>query len=140
MTQECIEFEYKTQILEHHLDSFGHVNNAKYLELYEEARWDFITTNGYGLKQVKEYKQGPIVLDVTCSFRREITNREWVTIKSNTIEIKSKIMKIEQVIIKENGDLASKATFTFGFMDLQLRKMIVQPPLWLKAVGVMVTE
>jgi YbgC/YbaW family acyl-CoA thioester hydrolase len=140
MTQECIEFEYKTQILEHHLDSFGHVNNAKYLELYEEARWDFITTNGYGLKQVKEYQQGPIVLDVTCSFRREITNREWVTIKSNTIEIKSKIMKIEQVIIKENGDLASKATFTFGFMDLQLRKMIVQPPLWLKAVGVMVTE
>jgi hypothetical protein len=48
-------------------------------------------------------------------------------------------MKIEEVIIKENGDLASKVTFTFGFMDLQLRKMIVQPSLWLKAVGVMST-
>ncbi len=46
-------FVYDTQIKEHHLDSFGHVNNATYLSLYEEARWESITENGYGLKEVQ---------------------------------------------------------------------------------------
>ena len=30
-------FYYRTQVRERHLDSFGHMNNACYLELYEEA-------------------------------------------------------------------------------------------------------
>ena len=37
------DFIYHTQIKEKDLDTLGHVNNAKYLELFEEARWDFIT-------------------------------------------------------------------------------------------------
>ena len=44
--------EYELLIHEAHLDTFGHVNNAKYLEVLEEARWDFITRNGYGLDEV----------------------------------------------------------------------------------------
>ncbi len=31
--------EYHLLILEKHLDTFGHVNNASYLEILEEARW-----------------------------------------------------------------------------------------------------
>ncbi len=46
-------FEQATVIREQHLDTFGHVNNARYLELFEQARWDFITDNGFGLEQVK---------------------------------------------------------------------------------------
>ncbi len=42
---------YDVLILESHLDTFGHVNNAAYLTLFEESRWDFITKNGYGLKE-----------------------------------------------------------------------------------------
>ena len=30
-------FEFEVLIREHHLDSYGHVNNATYLALYEEA-------------------------------------------------------------------------------------------------------
>jgi len=29
-------YEYQKEILEQHLDTFGHVNNAVYLSLYEE--------------------------------------------------------------------------------------------------------
>ena len=58
------KFEYQTQIIESHLDSFEHVNNAVYLELYEEARWDFITTGGFGLSRIKEEGIGPVILDL----------------------------------------------------------------------------
>lgn len=129
-------FEYQTQILEQHLDTFGHVNNAKYLELYEEARWDAITKHGYGLKEIMEKQKGPVVLDVMCRFKREIKNREIITIRSESIEYKGKISRMKQEMIKEDGTVASEAVFTFGFMDLAARRLMDPPDSWLKAIGI----
>jgi YbgC/YbaW family acyl-CoA thioester hydrolase len=131
------EFNYSTKILEHHLDAFGHVNNAKYFELYEEARWDFITSFGYGLNEVMKYKQGPVILDTSCRFKKEIVNRETITINSQTVGSPGKIMKINQKMLKEDGSVASEASFTIGFMDLKQRKLVDPPENWLKAIGVL---
>lgn len=128
-------FKYKLQILEKHLDSFGHVNNAVYLELLEEARWDFITSNGYGLERVKSEKKGPVVLEINMKFRKELLNREHVVIESTPIGKASKIMQIEQKILKDNGDVAFIGLLTVGFMDLKLRKLIELPDDWKKAIG-----
>jgi YbgC/YbaW family acyl-CoA thioester hydrolase len=130
-----IKFEYEVQILERHLDSFGHVNNATYLELYEEARWDFITKGGYGLNTIQKEKKGPIVLETTVKFRKEIKNREKIRIISQATEIKGKIMKMHQMILNEKDEISSEAFFTFGFMDLKERKLISPTDMWLKAIG-----
>ena len=42
-------FVYYLIIRESHLDTFGHLNNATYLQLFEEARWDYITNRGFGV-------------------------------------------------------------------------------------------
>ena len=136
MENSNLEFIYSTQILESHLDAFGHVNNAKYFELYEQARWDFISKSGYGLEAILKSKQGPIVLETNCRFKRELVNRELITIKSQTLDLKTKISTMSQTIYKESGEVASTATFTFGFMDLELRKLIEPPVEWLRAIGV----
>ena len=60
-------FSYPMLITEKHLDTFGHVNNAVYLELYEEARWDMITKNGWGLDKVIKEKIGPIITSINMS-------------------------------------------------------------------------
>ena len=129
------EFNYKVQIIEAHLDTFGHVNNAVYMQLYEQARWDFITSNGFGLKEVQSHKKGPVILESNITYRRELKNRETITIKSKTTDLKGKIMKITQSMIKEDGTIASEAIYTIGFMDLKERKLINPPDLWLKAIG-----
>ena len=128
-------FEYQKQILEHHLDTFGHVNNATYLELYEEARLDFISKNGYGLKEIHRYQKGPVILDVKCRYKKEIVNREVITIRSKSLSLRGKIGQIHQEILKENGEIASDATFTVGFMDMQERKLVAPTELWLRAIG-----
>jgi hypothetical protein len=43
---------------------------------------------------------------------------------------------MKQEIIKEDGTSASEATFTFGFMDLEKRKLMNPPEQWLHAIGV----
>lgn len=130
-------FEYEVLIREFHLDSFGHVNNAAYVMLYEEARWDFITKNGFGLDYIQKHQIGPVILDLNVRFKRELKNRERIKITSRTIEIVSpKIMVLEQKMIKEDGKVSSEATFTVGFFDMKERKLIDANPEWLKAVGV----
>ena len=130
-------FEYEIVIKECHLDSFGHVNNAVYVQLYEEARWDFITKNGFGLEVIQRDQVGPVLLDLQVKFRREIKNREVIRIQSQTREIlSSKMMVLDQKMIKADGKIASEAVFTVGFFDMKQRKLIEASPLWLKAVGV----
>lgn len=130
-------FEYDVLIREMHLDSFGHVNNAAYVMLYEEARWDFITKNGFGLDYVLKHQIGPVILDLSVRFKRELKNREQIKITSKTIEILSpKIMVLEQTMIKADGKVASEAKFTVGFFDMKERKLIDANQDWLKAVGV----
>ena len=60
--------KYEITIKEHHLDFYGHVNNATYLQLYEEARWQFITDNGYGFEKIKSSGLGPVILEIKIRF------------------------------------------------------------------------
>lgn len=137
MSTEFTVYEYLTTIRELHLDSFGHVNNAVYAQLFEEARWDFITKNNYGLDRIKELQVGPVILDMRIRFKREVLNRENIIIKSQTSSLVSpRIMVLEQVMYKSDGKVASEAEFTIGVFDMKARKLVDAPPEWLKAVGV----
>ncbi|AUN98565.1 acyl-CoA thioesterase [Bacteriovorax stolpii] len=130
-------YEYELTILEQHLDTFGHVNNAVYLELYEEARWDFITKNKLGLKEILETKVGPVLLDLNLTFKAELKNREKIKIVSQARpEMRNKfVMILDQKMIKEDGKVASTLTLSVGMMDLAQRKLISPSTEWLHALG-----
>ena len=130
-------YEYELTILEQHLDTFGHVNNAVYLTLYEEARWDFITKNNLGLKEILDKKIGPVLLDVQLTFKAELKNREKIKIVSQARpEMRNKyVMILDQKMIKEDGKIASTMTLSVGMMDLAARKLISPTPEWLNALG-----
>lgn len=127
-------FSYPLTIKETHLDVFGHVNNAVYLTLFEEARWDFINKNGYDLKKMMETGLGPTILEVNLKFSREIRLRDEVIIESEMVLYRKKIGKLIQKIIR-SGETCCVADFTFGLFDVNKRKLVLPTPEWLKAVG-----
>lgn len=122
-------------ILESHLDYFGHVNHAVYLTLLEEARWDMITARGYGLKRIQETGQGPIVLEVTIRYRRELRLRKKVLIETELISYEKKLARIHQEIKDQEGHIYCTADFKFALFDLKNRKLVNPTPEWLKALG-----
>ena len=126
---------YPLRILEKHLDSFGHMNNATYLELFEEARWDLITGNGYGYEEVQKNQKGPVILDIKLQFVKELRLRENIQIHTTIPEYRKRIAKIYQQMLKEDGEVAARAEFTFGFFDLKQRKIIRPLPEWRKGLG-----
>jgi thioesterase-3 len=126
---------YELQILEQHLDTFGHVNNATYLQILEQARWDLITQNGYGLEEVHRRAVGPTILEIHLRFARELRNRQRVSIHSWLESYSGKVGKLIQQITDQAGSLCCEATFTMGLFDLTTRKLILPTPEWLKALG-----
>ncbi|OUR97161.1 thioesterase [Halobacteriovorax marinus] len=129
-------FEYPLTIIEGHLDTFGHVNNATYLSLYEEARWDFITKGGFGLTEIQEKKMGPVVLGLEIKFTAELKNREPITITSKILGMKNPlVMQMEQKMIKPDGTEASSMIIQFGLFDLKKRKLVLPTKEWNAAIG-----
>jgi acyl-CoA thioester hydrolase len=131
-------YEYDIQILEHHLDTFGHVNNATYLELYEEARWDLLNKNNSGIEVILEKKIGPVLLDLNLTFKAELKNRETIKIITQARkEMRNKyVFILDQKMLKADGKTASTIELSVGLMDLAKRKLITPTPEWIKALGV----
>ncbi len=131
-------FSYPITILESYLDVFGHVNNAMYLTLLEEARWDLITKNGYGLNKILATGEGPIILDIKLQFLKELLVRDKVIIETQLVSQEAKIGKLVQKMMR-NGENCCIAEFTFALFSLKERKIIPPSPAWLKAIGASAT-
>jgi thioesterase III len=127
--------EYQLLITEQHLDTFGHVNNAVYLQLFEQARWDLITRNGYGLADVHRLQIGPTILEVHVRFSRELRNRQTVTIRTWLDSHQGKVGKLVQQMSDDTGKVCCEAVFTMGLFDLKARKLIPPTPEWIRALG-----
>lgn len=128
-------FSYPLIIKETYLDTFGHVNNATYLTLLEEARWELITNNGYGIKKIQETGLGPTILEIKLTFLKELRLREKITIETQMISYEAKIGKLMQKIVRD-GETCCTAEFTFGLFSLHERKLVLPTQEWLVAVGV----
>ncbi len=131
-----IKSYYDILITETHLDTFEHMNNATYLKIFEEARWDLLTKNGYGLTEIQKNKQGPIVIEINIKFKKEIKNREAIKIETYCTEYVGKVGKLVQRMINQKGEECCLFEMTFGLFDLKTRKLIEPTPEWRKAIGI----
>jgi len=127
-------YKYELTIKEYHLDTFGHVNNAVYLQLYEEARWQFITDNGYGLSKIKSTGLGPVILEINIRFMKELRLREKIVIHSQTTEYSGKNGTIKQWITNDEGRTCSVVEMKISLFDTAKRKIVEPTEEWLKAI------
>ena len=129
-------FRYKLLVRESHLDTFGHMNNATYLQILEEARWDLITSRGYGLRTIQKVGAGPVVLEFNLKFLKELKLRQEITIESQLISYEGKIAKLRQDIFNDKNELCFQGVMTFALFDTKERKLVAPTPEWLYAVGI----
>ncbi len=129
------KFETSYQIKEFHLDTFGHVNHATYLQILEDVRWDIIGENGFSLENIQKEKKGPIILDYQIKYKRELVNREEVRIETWLDSVVKKFMILKQVIYKLDGEVSAEAQMTVGYFDMNERKLLSPTKEWLQAIG-----
>ncbi len=130
------EYIYELMIREKHLDTLGHVNNATYLEIFEEARWDILESGNIGLESIKDKQIGPVILEINLQFKKELLNRHKIKIKSwcETLK-KDKTYTIHQIMYNDKDEEACVAKMVFCIVDLKLRKSVQTPKEWATALG-----
>lgn len=127
------KYHFKLTILQTHLDVFGHVNNATYLQLFEQARWDLLNQNNYGWERIKTLGLGPVVLKISIQFIKELKLSDVIVIETEITDYKNKIFMMKQ-IMKRDETLCCEAEYTMGLFDLQKRKLVLPTPEWLQAL------
>jgi YbgC/YbaW family acyl-CoA thioester hydrolase len=97
------------------LDSYGHVNNAVYLQYYEQARWEMMKDLGF-LDLVKDSGVSVVVIESLVRYMRELSIFDDLVVES-TFESKSPYLIFHQKIFEKKSNLpASRARFKTVFI------------------------
>lgn len=129
-------FTWEFTVLETHLDTFGHMNHATYLQLFEQARWELVTSRGYGLDKIHQTKIGPTILNLTVHYKRELRLREKVLVETYCPEYRGKVGTVCQRMLNSKNEEAATIELTIGLFDMKTRKLVQATPDWLHAVGI----
>jgi acyl-CoA thioester hydrolase len=131
-------FKQQVIIRETYLDVFGHVNNAAYLKIFEDVRWDLIVSRGFDMSHIRTSKTGPVILECNIKFLKELKGRDLVTVTVELMDYQGKVGHLRQQMILEDqtssATVACEAIFTFALFDLEKRKLLLPTPEWKHAL------
>lgn len=109
----------------YHLDLYRHVNNARYLEFLEEARWSFLEMQG-DLQHLEERGYGFAVVNINISYRRPAYMGEILEIRSSLKSIGTRSAVIYQAVMLQNTQtVVAEADVAFVIVELQTEKAAV---------------
>ena len=112
------------QIRGYHCDAYGHVNNARYLELLEEARWTFLQP-ALEEKFFDARNLLFIVVNINISYKKPLTPNQIVDIEIVDVKYKNKSMVVKQTItVRDSKVLSSEADVTFVLLDSKTGKPV----------------
>ncbi len=106
----------------YHLDGYGHVNNARYLEFLEEARWSILEER-IDLKGFMERGFLFVIVNININYRRAAYMDDVLRIETALHAISSHSAVIEQTVrLKGTETVVADARITFVILDNQALK------------------
>ncbi|MDF2622725.1 MULTISPECIES: YbgC/FadM family acyl-CoA thioesterase [Kosakonia] len=107
-----------------HLDVYQHVNNARYLEFLEEARWDGLEHHE-SFQWMTAHNIAFVVVNININYRRPAVLGDLLTVTSHVQQINGKSGVLSQVVTLEpEGQVVADALVTFVCIDLKTQKAL----------------
>ncbi|MGC0850428.1 YbgC/FadM family acyl-CoA thioesterase [Pantoea agglomerans] len=108
----------------YHLDVYQHVNNARYLEFLEEARWEWLE-EVEAFHWLQEQKLAFVVVNININYRRPAVLGDVLTIDSEITQLNGKSGIIAQrVLLAGKESVVADAALTFVCIDLRTQKAV----------------
>ncbi len=108
----------------YHLDMYGHVNHARYLEFLEEARWSFIEQ----VMPITEFEKKGfafVVVNININYRQPALLDYILEIRTEMVKLGSKSAKIHQEIFRADSDQRiADADITFVAIDAKTNQVL----------------
>ena len=112
----------------YHLDVYQHVNNGRYMEFLEEARWDFMDETGF-TQQLEALGRALVVVNININYRRPALLNDLLRVSVVLNKIGNKSAQFEQIVTRivdgKEEDVVADALVTFCVMDPAINKAVV---------------
>jgi len=104
-----------------HLDVYGHVNNARYLEFLEDARWTLIEGE-IDLEKWRQLGFGFTIVKITINYRKAARLNDVLDITTRLEKLggRSGVFK-QEITLASAGEPVADAEVVFVILDLQTR-------------------
>lgn len=108
----------------YHLDVYQHVNNARYLEFLEEARWEALEQES-SFRWMVENHIAFVVANININYRKPAVLGDRLIVTSSLQQLNGKSGVLSQVISREpDGATVADALITFVCVDLRTQKAL----------------
>ncbi len=110
-------FKYDFQVRGYELDSFGHVNNAVYINYLEQARWEIMQKLNL-LELFKKTNSFLVVIETNIKYIKELNifDKAFIDTKMSS---RGFFIEFKQNIFDTNSQKIAKATVKCLFVDQQ---------------------
>jgi acyl-CoA thioester hydrolase len=117
------------------MDWNSHMANTAYLNKVVDARLLALADKGLPAEEFIRLRLGVVVMKDELEYKREVKWMEEIDISFSLAGFApdGSRFKVQNEILRTNGDLAARITSTGGFMDLDVRKLVAPPPVVLAA-------
>jgi acyl-CoA thioester hydrolase len=102
MKKELLE-SYHT-VVSYELDSFGHVNNAVFLNYLEKARCDYMTSKGLSFNDFEKWKRYPVVTKASLIFKYPALADDKLLIRGWISEYSAATFTMRYEVINQGSD------------------------------------
>lgn len=117
-----------------HVDLFGHVNHARYLEFMEWGRFAWSAHHGFPITQMVEEGYGPAIIKAEIHWRRECRFGDRLRVTVEAVSARRGIGRLYQQILR-GDELVCDGELTFVMFDLKERKARELPEVFLRMVA-----
>lgn len=114
----------KLTVRNYHLDGYGHVNNARYLEFLEEARWAFFEEHGL-LSEIDGLML--VVVRTDIRYRRAAVEGDILRFEGRLKDLTSRHIILTQNIVLPSGKNAVEAESTLMVVSAENGRSISIP-------------
>lgn len=108
----------------YHLDFYQHVNNARYLEFLEEARWNYFSDT-FDTALFEKNGLAFVIVNININYRMPAVLGDVVCIECSIKKVGSKSVTVYQKLTeKTSGKFIADADVTFVILDIKANKAI----------------
>lgn len=106
----------------YHLDGYGHVNNARYLEFMEEGRWDFFDQHPEMIKGLHQAERAFVVVNLNIDYLAAALQGDDLEIMTGIIDVGERSGLCHHRIVRKDGTVIARADLTFVLLDMRANK------------------
>jgi acyl-CoA thioester hydrolase len=119
---------YRGTVYPWHCDHMDHMNVMWYVGKFDEATWQFFSAMGLTASFLRGAQRGMAAVDQRISYKRELHAGDVVTVRSEVIEVKVKIIRFAHEMRNDETNEVAATTILAGvYLDTTARKSCALP-------------